>query len=100
MSYFTLFQQLSVEFMTDPTFDKARAREELSALWGEWRQTHGRHLPIEQMSEQFGQWWQSHYKECMSKEGSIRPTYKGFLETLSAKLLSRAGEIRNPATTN
>lgn len=96
MSYFSLFQQLSVEFLTDPTFDKVRARDELSELWGEWRQTHGRHLPIEQMSEEFGQWWQLHYNECLNKDG-MRRTYRSFIETLSAKLLHRGGDARGTA---
>jgi len=91
MSYMTLLHQLSVEFMTDLTFDKAQAKEDLSEIWKEWRSTHGRHLPIEQMSEQFGRWWQTHYDSCLKNDGLGR-NYRGFIRALANKLVLSPGQ--------
>lgn len=88
MSYISLLDQLSVEFMADYAFEKAQAKEDLSVIWKTWRHTYGRHLPIDQMSEEFGRWWQSHYASCLN-HGAYGRNYHGFIKALEHKLSSK-----------
>lgn len=85
MSYFSLYQQLSIEFMTDPTFDKSTAQAELSDLWAAWRKGHGRHVAIDRLSAEFNQWWQSHYAESLRPTGT-RGTYRQFIASMRDRL--------------
>lgn len=85
MSYFSLYYQLSIEFLADPDFDKSAARDDLSIIWLNWRKSDGRHLPIEQLSAQFNNWWQHHYRSCLPETGCER-RYRAFIEALDSKL--------------
>lgn len=85
MSYFSLYQQLSIEFMTDPTFDKSAAKSELSELWAGWRKRHGRHVATDQLSAEFNRWWQSHYAESLRPAGT-RGTYRQFIDCMRDRL--------------
>lgn len=85
MSYIALYQQLSLEFKTAPEFDHARARDDAFALCANWRNTVGRHVPMERVSEEFGHWWRVHYSDCLKAAGAAR-SYSVFLEALAEKI--------------
>ncbi len=85
MSYLSLYQQLSIEFLSDPEFDHGRARDDAFALCAHWRHTHGRHVPTEKISEEFGHWWRRHYTEGLRAAGPTR-SYRAFLTHLSNTL--------------
>lgn len=90
MSYISLYQQLSLEFMTDPDFDHSQARDDAFALCSSWRQTSGRHVPTENVSEEFGNWWRAHYSDCLKATGAAR-SYRTFLGYLQTKVSGRRG---------
>ena len=85
MSYLSLYQQLSIEFLSDPEFDHGRARDDAFALCAHWRHTHGRHVPTEKISEEFGHWWRRHYTEGLRAAGPTR-SYRAFLTHLSSTI--------------
>ncbi len=85
MSYISLVQQLSLEFMTASEFDHAQVRDDAYALCAKWRRTAGRHLPTEMISDEFDHWWRAHYLDCLRAAGSGR-SYDVFLKTLAGKI--------------
>jgi hypothetical protein len=85
MSYLSLYQQLSIEFLSDPDFDHGRARVDAFDLCARWRQTHGRHISTENISDEFGRWWRKHYADVLRTIGASR-SYRQFIESLSQKL--------------
>ena len=82
MSYLSLYQQLSIEFLSDPEFDHGRARDDAFALYALWRHTPGRHVATENVSEEFGRWWRRHYTEGLRAAGPKR-SCRAFLNHLS-----------------
>lgn len=74
--------------MSDPDFDHSQARDDAFALCASWRQTSGRHVPMENVSEAFGNWWRAHYSDCLHAIGAAR-SYRAFLEDLQAKIPRR-----------
>lgn len=85
MTYLALYQQLQIEFLSDPGFYKPEARNDIYALWVRWRQTAGRHTEVSRMSDEFGRWWRGHYEECLRVAGSPR-SYRRFVECLTGKI--------------
>lgn len=94
MSYLSLYQQLSIEFLSDPDFDHARARDDAFALCARWRQTHGRHVTAENISAEFGHWWRKHYADGLRLMGSDR-SYHRFMHGLSQKLPDHRDSLSN-----
>ncbi len=89
MSYLSLYQQLSIEFLSDPEFDHGRARDDVFALCAHWRHTHGRHVTAENVSEEFGRWWRKHYADGLRTMGVTR-SYRRFMDELRQKLPDRS----------
>lgn len=85
MSYLSLYQQLSIEFLSDPEFHDPSARDETYALWARWRQTIGRHTEIDLASDEFGRWWRNHYEDSLRHAGRPR-SYRRFIECLAGKI--------------
>jgi hypothetical protein len=88
MSYLSLYQQLSIEFLSDPEFDHGCARDDAFALCAHWRHTHGRHVTAENVSEEFGRWWRKHYADGLCTMGATR-SYRRFMDELTQKLPDR-----------
>ena len=85
VTYLALYQQLQIEFLSDPGFHKTEVRDDAYALWARWRQTAGRHFDASRMSAEFGRWWRNHYEDCLRGSGSPR-SYRKFMECLIRKI--------------
>lgn len=88
MSYLSLYQRLSIEFLSDPEFNHGRARDDAFALCAHWRHTHGRHVTAENISEEFGRWWRKHYADGLRTMRGTR-SYRRFMDELTQKLPDR-----------
>lgn len=85
MSYWALYQQLSIEFVSDAEFKHCRAREDAFDLCVCWRQTYGRHVAEESLSDEFTIWWVKHYAEILQSMGHRR-SYRRFMDEFLGKL--------------